>query len=536
MSCGGGGGGCAIAVSDFATPNGGDIYFSDNIVRNNSVLQAGATDGNGGGCSFIITGEAILTNNLVYGNSVGDTNTYTTPDGGGLDFELLAGELILTNNTITQNQVDDVSTTRTGAGISFNTSTAGAWAPVTVALNNSIIYNNYGDDIYNRVISETGGATDGSELSISYSNYDSSNYSQSPDPGTVTPTLLNNVTNNHPWFSTNADSLYHLISDVSPCIDTGDNSAANMPDTDLAGETRPQDGDNDGRATANMGCYEGGIVFRVTTSTGPNGSHPSPQIINPGDTATFTFDANSTYHVASISGCGIDYRNTDNSVTSREETTSAITENCTISAAYAINQYQVTATAGANGALDSTTPSPVTVNHGATTGFKFNADTGYHVASISGCGIDFTNTDNNIASQTETTNAVTADCDVTATFAINQYQVTATPGTNGALDASTPSPQTIDHGTTAQFTFNAASTYHIATISGCVINYANTDNNISSRTETTTAVTADCEVKAAFVINRYTVTANAGSNGNVDGSTTITKTEDHGTNVSFTFW
>lgn len=51
-----------------------------------------------------------------------------------------------------------------------------------------------------------------------------------------------------------------------------------------------------------------------------------------------------------------------------------------------ITSLTVTASAGANGGLDPTTPSPATVNYGSTTSFKFNADTNYHIASVSGCG------------------------------------------------------------------------------------------------------------------------------------------------------
>ncbi|MHB8808874.1 MAG: Lcl C-terminal domain-containing protein, partial [Desulfobulbaceae bacterium] len=76
--------------------------------------------------------------------------------------------------------------------------------------------------------------------------------------------------------------------------------------------------------------------------------------------------------------------------------------------------WQVIAAAGANGSLDASTPSPQAVNNGATTQFTYNANTGYHVAGVSGCGVNYTNTSNAVASYTATTGAITSDCTVSA--------------------------------------------------------------------------------------------------------------------------
>ena len=72
--------------------------------------------------------------------------------------------------------------------------------------------------------------------------------------GGVIPLLTKNL-HVYPQFSTNPDTLYCLTS-RSACIDAGDNSAQHMPAKDLAGQSRPQDGNNDGSVITNMGCYE----------------------------------------------------------------------------------------------------------------------------------------------------------------------------------------------------------------------------------------------------------------------------------------
>lgn len=277
----------------------------------------------------------------------------------------------------------------------------------------------------------------------------------------------------------------------------GTTTAATCTFTNLAADKTPS-------ATFTLNQYT------VSAVAGANGTldsgTASPQIIDYGSTTHFTFHAGTGYHVAGVSGCGVSYSNTGNAVTSYTATTDAITGDCTISATFAINQYSVSASAGANGSLDAGTPSPQTVNHDATAQFTFNANPTYHVAAVSGCGIDYTNTDNAVVSYTATTAPITGNCTVSALFAINRFTVSAVAGINGSLDGATPSPQIIDYGQSVTFTFNAAPNYHVAAINGCGISYANTDNAITSRTVTTGPITDACTVQAVFAINTYTLT------------------------------
>jgi len=172
-------------------------------------------------------------------------------------------------------------------------------------------------------------------------------------------------------------------------------------------------------------------------------------------------------------------------------TTNAVTADCTVIASFAIDTHTVTpSVTGGNGAIAPSTPQ--TVDHGATTSFTLTPNANYHVGSVTGtCG-------GNLAGNVYTTNAVTADCTVIASFAIDTHTVTPSVGTgNGTISPSTP--QSIDHGATTTFTLTPASSYHIVGAAGTC------GGNLAGNVYTTNAVVADCTVVANFAIDTHTI-------------------------------
>jgi YD repeat-containing protein len=150
-------------------------------------------------------------------------------------------------------------------------------------------------------------------------------------------------------------------------------------------------------------------TYTVTPSAGANGSiSPStPQTVNYNATTSFTVTPNAGYHIGSVSGCG-------GTLDGNTYTTGPITADCTVIASFAIDTFVVTPSAGANGTISPSTPQ--TVNYNSTFSFTVTPNAGYHTGSVSGCG-------GTLEGNVYTTGPITADCTVTASFAINTYSI-----------------------------------------------------------------------------------------------------------------
>ena len=151
--------------------------------------------------------------------------------------------------------------------------------------------------------------------------------------------------------------------------------------------------------------------------------------------------------------------------------------------------WTVTATAGPGGSIS---PASTTVDEGTTTSFTVTPDTGYTIASVTGC-------DGNLSGDTYTTGPITADCAVTAGFALKRYTVTTTTGTGGTIS---PTSTIVDHGDSTSLTVTPDTGYAVASVTGC-------NGSLSGNTYTTGPVTADCTVTAGFTNVSYTISANA---------------------------
>jgi len=148
---------------------------------------------------------------------------------------------------------------------------------------------------------------------------------------------------------------------------------------------------------------------------------------------------------------------------------------------YCNTTHTVTPSAGANGSIDPFTPQ--TVNHGSTISFTVTPNTGNHTVSVSGCGGTWTGTN------PYTTGPITANCTVTATFAVNTYAVTPSV-VGGSIEPSTP--QTVNYGSTTSFTVTPNTGYHTESVTGTC------GGTLTGNTYTTALITGNCTVIATF--------------------------------------
>ena len=167
------------------------------------------------------------------------------------------------------------------------------------------------------------------------------------------------------------------------------------------------------------------ITHIVTPTAGSGGSIApnTPQTVNDGNTTSFTVTPDAQHQIADVSGCG-------GQLSGTTYTTGAISADCTVSATFdLIVTHTVTPSAGSGGSIAP--DAPQTVNDGDTKTFTITPDAHYQITDVSGCG-------GQLSGNTYTTGPVTADCTVSATFAIITHTVTpnAGDGGQGSIDPS----------------------------------------------------------------------------------------------------
>jgi hypothetical protein len=236
---------------------------------------------------------------------------------------------------------------------------------------------------------------------------------------------------------------------------------------------------------------------------------PSSATVNHNATSQFAVSAASGYHIVSVTGCG-------GTLSENTYTTGQITSDCTVQASFAINTYTVTSSAGAGGSISPS--GATTINQGGKPVLTVTPDPGYHIAGVNGtCG-------GSLNGNTYTTNPVTANCTVQASFAINTYTVTSSAGAGGSISPS--GAATVNHGGKPVFTVTPNQGYHITGVNGTC------GGSLNGNTYTVNPVTGNCTVQASFAIDPYTVNASAGAGGSISPSGTTTVA--HGGTLAFT--
>ncbi len=235
----------------------------------------------------------------------------------------------------------------------------------------------------------------------------------------------------------------------------------------------------------------------VIPSAGAGGtiSPDTPQSVGYKDTTSFIVTPDAGYSIDEVSGtCGGMLDDDGATITF---TTEPITVDCTVEASFVFDRFTVTPSAGAGGIISPDTAQSVVYN--GTVSFTVTPDTGYSIASVDGsCG-------GTLAGYTYTTDPITADCTVEASFVINTYRVTPSAGAGGSI--SPDEEQTVEYGQTSSFTLTPESGYYIGAIGGSC------GGRLDGMTYTTNTITADCTVIVSFTDTSYMVTPSVDGEG-----------------------
>ncbi|GEM_PF-2389452 len=236
--------------------------------------------------------------------------------------------------------------------------------------------------------------------------------------------------------------------------------------------------------------------YTIVSSASANGSiSPSGTlIVNYGVNRQFTVTPDTGYHVDSLIVDGTDLgQRTSHTFTN-------ITADHTIRAVFAIDQFTITASAQAHGSIDP--GGVVNVNYGADQSFTVTPDTGYYVDSLFVDGID----QGQLTSYTFTN--VTANHRIRASFAINQYTITASAGAHGSISPS--GAVIVDYGANQLFDVTPDTGYHVDSL------IVDGTNQGQLRSYKFTNIIADHTIRAVFapIQSSITVITAIDMNGN----------------------
>ncbi|MDD2636677.1 MAG: choice-of-anchor J domain-containing protein, partial [Bacteroidales bacterium] len=175
--------------------------------------------------------------------------------------------------------------------------------------------------------------------------------------------------------------------------------------------------------------------------------------------------------------------------------------------------YEIEATAGANGSISPT--GVTTVNEGENQTYTITPADCYQVADV------LVNGSSVGAVETYTFSNVTANHTISASFSQITYSVTANAGTGGDITVAS----SVNCGDNLTFTVSADACYEITTVT---VN--GTPVTLTGNSYTVNNVSENITIDALFDIINYTITANAGTGGNI----TVASSVSCGDNLTFT--
>ena len=315
--------------------------------------------------------------------------------------------------------------------------------------------------------------------------------------GTITPSgAVSVVFGASQGFSITANTNYYISDVVVDGVSQGGVTSYNFPSVSV-------------NHTISASFLADSVVVAATAGAGGTISPSGNVKLTSHANQSFTITPDAHYHISDVLVDGVSV----GAVTNYSFTNLIVDH--TISASFGIDTDTITASAGANG---SVSPSGATVvNYGSDTTFTFTPALGYHVADVLVDGGSI----GAVSSHTFTN--VIANHTISATFAIDTFTITASPGANGSIS---PALAVVNYGSDTTFTITPDAHYHVAD----VLVDGSSIGAVSSHSFT--GVTANHTISATFAIDTDTITATAGANGSISpsGATIV----NYGADTTFT--
>jgi len=224
------GGNASGAINVSASGGGGLLNVLGHLTIDASTISNNTAAAVGGGISNL-SGTLLVTRSTISGNSA----PINSGDGGALYMDGSNAQATIINSTFSGNSAQDL-----GAGIrNYN----GA----KLSLLNSTFANHIGRAIHTDV-----GAITSAKNTLISGSVSSATGGQFVNLGNNL--ISSSISGLGPLQDNGGPTLTHALLPGSPAIDAADNSSA--PETDQRGVLRPQDGNGDGVARADIGAFE----------------------------------------------------------------------------------------------------------------------------------------------------------------------------------------------------------------------------------------------------------------------------------------
>ena len=331
-------------------------------------------------------------------------------------------------------------------------------------------------------------------------------YSMDNSPGGI---YLRTATEYYVSFQDSSKYGYGVLTSIA-------DTSGEIQNIALAGEfssigAKIVDTDSSGLNFNNVNFGNKFLTDTITATSSGNGSISPAGIITflQGSGQRFTFTPNTGNHIDSVivdgllvdSTTGYSFLN--------------VTANHSIRVVFKVNSYTISAGAGNHGSIFPA--GNVNINYGDSAVFTFVSDTGYHVDSVIVDGVYQTENANlrsvkmkaikTYSGTNYTFMNVTANHTISVTFAINQFTITASAGSNGTI---TPNGSMIvSYGDTAAFSFTPNTGYHVSDV---VVD----GNSVGQVTfYKFMNVTSSHTIIVSFTITGFTITPTTDINGTI---------------------